>query len=133
MAQNVNELFSTAAGKGSGPRVIIADGAAQPKSIAAAQGTIAPLTAMAYNTATNFWVIWATGGANGTGTISGFMGLDGHVAHATDETTAVILLGGQIHLSDIPVVGGTLAQIKAAIISSDLSKKWIVQGMENFR
>jgi len=133
MALNANELFSTAPGVGSGLRVMIADGAAQPKTIASALGTIAPLTAMAYNTSTNLWTVWATGGANGTGTISGFMGLRGAVAHASDETLAIIFLGGQIHLGDIPVVGGTLAQLKTAIIASTLSTKWIVQGMEDFR
>lgn len=132
MAQNANQLFSSANGKGSGLRCFPTS--VQPKSFAAGATALAPLTPVAFNTSTGFWVPYASGGANGTGTISGFVWPDAAPRHATDETTANVALGGRIHLDDIPIISGyTLAQLKASLITDARTRGFIIEGLADFR
>lgn len=133
MAYGANELFSSATPsdrptKRCAPKVL------QPKTFANVGGgaTYQPLTPVAYNTATAKWVVWANGGANGTGTILGFIWPDVVVADNANEVIGMVCLGGDIHFDDIPVVGGTLAQLKTACETlRDLG--FTIQGLPNFR
>lgn len=115
MAFTANQLFSTVTPSNGGLRAVPT--AIQAKQFANSAGaeTLAPLTLVAYNTSTNKWVVWATGGANGTGTVAGLVGWDGILLDATNDVLGNVFLGGEFHIDDIPVVGGTLAQIKTAL------------------
>lgn len=132
MAQNINEQVSSAAGPAAMLRYLAKT--IQPKNFTANIGTLAPLTPVAFNTSTGFWTKFADSGANGTGTIGGFVGPDGLVSHATENVLGNVILAGDIHLDDIPIISGyTLAQLKTAIIASLLrSKGFRIQGMPNF-
>lgn len=105
----------------------------QPKTFAAGSGTLAPLTPVAYNTSTNFWVPFANGGANGTGTIKGFVGPDPIVLAASNEVLGNVIMGGTIHLADIPIIAGyTLAQLKTALTGTVRALGYKIQGMEKW-
>ena len=132
MAQNANEQFSQTAGPGSGLRIFPA--LTRACSLAAGATALAVGTPMAYNTSTNLWVVFASGGANGTGTIGGFVYPNPAPRHATDETTAVLMLKGKIHISDIPILAGyTLAQLKTEMQSVAFRKGLEVEGLESVR
>lgn len=132
MAQNINEQVSSAAGPAAMLRYLAKT--IQPKNFAANIGTLAPLTPVTFNTSTGFWTKYANGGSNGTGTIQGFVGPDSVVSHATENVLANVILAGDIHLDDIPIISGyTLAQLKTDIIASLLrSKGFTIQGMRDF-
>jgi hypothetical protein len=76
---------------------------------------IAKGTPLAFDTTADTWKVWATGGANGVGTIRGFAWPDDIQSHATGEVLGVIMKQGIVHFDDIIVTGGTLAQLKTAI------------------
>jgi len=118
MAFTANEKFSTVTPSNACPRAI--PEVIQAKEFANSAGAelLAPLTLVAYNTSTNKFVAWATGGANGTGTVVGLVGWDPIQLDATNSVLGNVFLEGTFHLDDIPVVGGTLAQIKAALITA---------------
>ena len=59
MAFATNQLFTSAAGVGSGLRVFATS--IQPKTFALGTGTIAQLTPVSYNDSTHFWNVWAGG------------------------------------------------------------------------
>lgn len=132
MAFSANQQFTSGTGKGSGIRVF--SEVTQPKSFASGSLTLAVGTPVAFNTSTNLWSIFQSGGSNGTGTIQGFVWPDAIVLDASNEVLGQVMLGGRIHLDDIPIVTGyTLAQLKTAIIASLLrSKQIIIEGMIGF-
>lgn len=104
----------------------------QPKTFASGSGTLAALTPVAYNTSTQKWVQWANGGANGTGSIMGFVWPDPVILDGANEVIGQVCMEGDIHFDDIPVVGGTLAQLKTACETlRDLG--FTIQGLPNFR
>lgn len=132
MAYSANQQFQSANGKGSGLRAF--PDSVQPKTFASGSGTLAALTPVAFNTSTSKWVIYASGGANGTGTISGFVWPDAVVLDGSNEVLGNVMLGGRIHLDDIPIVSGyTLAQLKASLISDARSRGFIIEGLADFR
>lgn len=105
---------------------------AQPKTVAGVSG--APLLAralpMAFNTSTNKWVVWTSGGANGTGTVSGFL-MDPVQTHATDDSLAQMMLGGEIHFDDIPVPSGeTSANLKTSLRSGPRGLGLTIVGLD---
>lgn len=118
MAFTANEQFSTVTPNNACPRAIPKK--VQLKEFAASGGaeTLAPLTLVAFNTSTSKWVVWATGGTNGTGTVAGLVGWDGILLDATNSVEGNVFLEGEFHIDDIPVVGGTLAQIKTALYTA---------------
>lgn len=117
MAQNANQLVGSVTSIASTLRMW--PETIHPKEIAAISG--APLLArglpMAFNTSTSKWVVWTSGGANGTGTVSGFLA-EPHQSNATDETLAPMMMRGKIHFDDIPVPSGeTSANLKTSLRS----------------
>lgn len=102
-----------------------------PKTLAAvgAAPLYAVLTPMAYNTSTNKWVIWANGGANGTGTIGGFLNEPAQT-DASNDVIANMVMSGQIHVDDVPVPSGqTLANLKIALADGMRSRGFDIVGM----
>lgn len=133
MAQNANELVDTSGVyPQQGWRVVPTS--VQPKPFAAGATALARFTAVARNTATGLWVPAVQGGANGTGQIDGFVDQNGAPRHAADETQANVILGGEIHLDEIPfAVFGTLAQLKTALTASGIRQKgFTIKGWSDF-
>lgn len=131
MAQNENELFSS---NSVDATLRVNAKTIQPKSFASGSGTLAGLTPVAFNTSTNLWVVWTNGGANGTGTISGFVWPDDVVLDASDEVTGQVLLEGKIHFDDIVVPSGeTEANLKTAIRGNLRALGLVVQGLTQVR
>lgn len=130
MAYTANEQVTSVTGSRT-PRVL--PKLVQAKTLASGSGTIAPLSPMAFNTSTGKWVPWATGGANGTGTISALMGLESATLDGSNDILANLIMAGEVHFDDIPVVGGTLAQLKTAVISDLRSRGFYIQGLADWR
>lgn len=131
MALNPNELFSSAS---EAAKLRVEPITIQPKKFASGSGTLAALTPVAYNTSTNMWVVWTNGGANGTGTISGFVWPDAVVLDSDEEVLGNILLEGKIHHDDIPVPSGeTQNNLDAALRSGPRALGLIVQGLTQVR
>jgi len=92
------------------------------------------LTPMAFNTSTAKWVVWTSGGANGTGKVSGFVYPDAVVTDAANEVMAQLLVDGVVHLDDLEVPSGeTLANLKIALRTpTTRSVKLHVEGLDAF-
>lgn len=131
MAYNPNELFSSAS-KADTLRVF--PRAIQPKTFAAGSGTLAKLCPVAFNTSTNQWVVWTNGGANGTGTISGFVWPDAVVLDSDEEVIGNVLMQGRVHYADIPVpTGETADNLKTALRSGPRGLGLIIEGLDQVR
>jgi hypothetical protein len=72
-------------------------------------------TAVAYNTSTNGYVEWATGGANGTGTVQGIINPDPVTVTTAGEVAGVVMFAGEAHRDDLVSDGGTSAQLDTAL------------------
>lgn len=132
MAYNANELYKSASGTNPFPRC--EPRTIQPKTFASGSGTLDPLTPVAFNTSSNKWVVWANGGANGAGTIKGFVGFDAVVLDSDEEVLGNVILEGKLHLDDIPVPSGqTLSNLKIALRSGPRDLGLIIQGLDQVR
>lgn len=118
MALNARELRSEAS-RAAYPRVHVAhDGGARTKKFAAAAGAplLSVLTPVSYDTSVNHWKVWASGGANGIGTIRGFTYPDKIQLSATEEVHGVVLLKGRVQYADIVLPAGQTADdLKTAL------------------
>ena len=103
--------------------------AIRPGTFAAGSGTLAPLTAVAFNSSTNKWGVWATGGSNDTATIRGFVWPDPVVLDSDEEVLGQIMVKGRLHIDDVPAVGGTADQIKTALRATALARGFIIDGL----
>lgn len=134
MAYDPNQGFASAAGKGSSPRCFPTS--VQPKTFASGTGTLAPLTAVAYNTSTDQWVVFDADGSNGTNVIKGFVWPDEATLVSGSEVLVQVAMGGRIHFDDIPLVSGSynLAQLQAAVRSGGVRDLgFIIEGIDQFR
>lgn len=130
VAYGTNEQYASST---QGKRLRVQPTVIQPKTFAAGSGTLAPLTPVAYNTSTNKWVVWTNGGANGTGTIKGFVGLDAVVLDAANEVLGNVILGGIIHYEDIVLPSGESAgNLKTALTGTVRQLGFTVQGLEKW-
>jgi len=84
-------------------------------ALAAADKTLPAGTAVAYNTSTLGYVEWATGGANGTGTIQGIINPVDVKILLAGEVNGVVMFQGEAHRADIVSDGGTAAQLDTAL------------------
>lgn len=136
MALNPNEKFDSAAGKGSSLRCF--PHSTQTKEFAAGSGTLAPLTALAYNTTTDKWVVFDADGTNGTNIIKGFLWPDELVLDSDEEVLGVVAMNGRIHVDDIPEVSGSynnaqlLAALRGESASNVRSLGFVIEGLSKF-
>lgn len=131
MALNPNEQFAS---NSVDAKLRVEAHTIQPKKFGSGSGTLAVLTPIAFNTSTNVWVVWTNGGANGTGTIGGFVWSDDVVLDSDEEVLGNVLLEGKIHYDDIVLPGGELeADLQTALRSGLRDKGIIVQGLTQFR
>lgn len=120
------------------PRLRIIDTVAV-SVIFAAGGALITLpkgTVVSYNTSTDLWVEWATGGANGTGLVKGIVlddKTDPLILQVTDTVVGVVMLAGEAHRDDLVSGGGTSAQLDAALQSDARSVGIIVRGLDLIR
>lgn len=132
MAYNPNELVVNGT-----PRAGAKPAAAthiHPVTFAAGSGTLAIGTPVAFNTSTGFWVVWASGGANGTGTIAGFVWPDAVTLDADEEVLGNIMFTGDIHYSAIVLPAGqTENNLKASLRTDCRTRGLIVQGLDQVR
>lgn len=127
MAFTDNEL--AAQGPDIGPRLRFDAKSIEVKTLANAAGgpTLPVGTPLAFNTSTNKWVVWTNGGANGTGTISGFLWPDDITLDATDDVLAPVMLMGRVSHDDVPVPSGeTQNNLTAALKAASLREKGII-------
>lgn len=74
------------------------------------------LTPIAHNTSTDKYVVWTNGGANGTGTIVCFVGMDGVQTDATNDTNGAVIWKGEIDARDVVLPSGeTQVNLDAAL------------------
>ena len=126
MALETKELFSSVT---QNPKERVEAVTVAPKTIDGGQGTIAPLTPMVY--AATGWTVWQDADAN---TLHGFMWPDQHVAHATDESIANILIRGKIHYDDVVLPASqTQATLDTALQTTCRDLGIDVQGLVNVR
>ncbi len=114
MALETNELFDSVSRSNDG-RIISRRNLV--KTLAAQAG--APLLGvgipLAFNTSTDLWTQWASGGANGTGTVSAVL-YTAKQTSATEEVQVVVMYEGEIHIDAFVVPSGqTLANLKIAL------------------
>lgn len=130
---NPDQMSSTTVG--SSLRIWPADGGIETKEVAAVSGAplLPLLTPMAYNTSTGIWVVWTNGGANGTGTIKGFLARELQT-HATNTALASMLTAGQVHFDDIPVPAGeTEGNLITALQSGPRESNLLIKGLADVR
>lgn len=131
MALQPKELYETSAIGGIkkvGPTRVM------PKQFAAGTALLGYLIPVAFNTATNLWVVWTNGGATGTGTIRGFVGeRKGVQLVAGGEVMGNVILGGYINYADIPVPAGeTQGNLDTALLDAGLVTRGLfIRGLLN--
>lgn len=72
-------------------------------------------TVVAFNTSTNGWVEWATGGANETGIVRGVVYPNPITVTTAGEVAGAIMLAGEAHRDDLSSDGGTSGQLDTAL------------------
>lgn len=93
-------------------------------------------TVVSYNTATNRWVEWANGGANGTDQVMGIVLDDDQsplILQGADDTVGVVMLAGEAHRDDLVSDGGTSGQLDTALQEQARDRGIIVRGLEQIR
>ncbi len=118
----------------------------RPKTVAAAAGdpVYPPMTPMAYNTSSGYWVPFTQGGSNETNVIRAFVGPAGCQASASGEVLAELILEGEVHRDDIntaairALLGGSPseANVDTALAAGDPSLRELginVVGLETVR
>jgi hypothetical protein len=135
MAYATRELLNTQE-RDPYPRIKPAPDGVRVVTLAAvgAAPTYAVGTPMAYNTATNKWVVWTSGGANGTGTISGFIYPDEIETDAADDVMCPLMQQGTIDYADVVLPAGeTDANLKTALRSGPRALGLIITGLSQVR
>lgn len=95
MALNPNELFSSAAGAGSGPSIHAT--VVKPKVFAQGSGTLAVGAPVSFNTSTGFWAPWTNAGSNGENVLKGIVYPDAITLDSDEEVIGHVMLEGRIH------------------------------------
>jgi hypothetical protein len=99
---------------------------------AGADKTLPVGTAVAYNTSTLGYVEWATGGANGTGTIQGIVNPDPVTILLAGEVNGVVMFAGEAHRDDIVSDGGTAGQLDTAL-EALIGRGLVIHGLGDVR
>ena len=108
----------------------------QPKTFASVGA--APLykrmMPVAFDTVANKWKIWASGGANGTGTIKGFIYQPELQIDAANDVLGIVLIRGTVHYDDIVLPAGETAPNLKTALRSGLRELGIdIQGLDQVR
>lgn len=93
-------------------------------------------TVVSFNTSTEKWVEWATGGANGTGLVKGIVMDDDQsplVLQNADDAVGTVMLAGEAHRDDLQSDGGTSGQLDAALQTDARDAGIIVRGLDKIR
>lgn len=101
-----------------------------------ADKTLPAGTVVAYNSSTNFWTEWATGGTNDTGTPRGIVWPDPIDLKASGEVLGVVMTEGEAHVDDLVSDGGTTAQLKTALATGSPSLRSLgiyIKGLNTIR
>ena len=116
-------------------RLYPSDIAGSTRSVLFGSGTalLAVGTLVSFDTAANDYVVWADSGADGTDQVQGLVYPNPIQLVSGSEVAGVILMHGEVHLDDIPVVGGTLAQIKTALRAQALQRNISVRALDDVR
>lgn len=95
----------------------------------------AALTPVAFNTATAKWVIWASGGANETGIVRGFVYPDAVQTDAADDVHGQVMTHGIVHYDDVVLPAGQLQADLATALKAPATRGvgLKVQGLEGIR
>lgn len=72
-------------------------------------------TVLAFNTSTNGYVEWATGGVNETGIICAVVYPDPVIVTTAGEVAGTVMMAGEAHRDDLVSDGGTSGQLDAAL------------------
>ena len=106
----------------------------QPKTFGSGSGTLERLTPVAYNTSTNKWTVWTNGGANGTGTIRGFVWPDAVELDSSDDVLGNVMLAGRVHYDDIVLpYGETESNLQAALRSGPRELGLTIESLDQVR
>lgn len=117
MAYADRELFVQDDAVPAKPRIYPREGGVVVGTLAAvgAAPTYLKMTPMAFNTATNLWVVWTSGGGNNTGVVGAIL-YEEITVDAADTVHAQLMTDGEFHIDDIAVPSGeTLANLKTAL------------------
>ncbi len=99
---------------------------------AAADKLLVVGTVVAYNTSTTGYVEWATGGANGTGTVQGIVNPDPITIIDGNEVAGVVMFAGEAHRDDLSSDGGTSAQLDTAL-EALIGRGLVIHGLGDAR
>ena len=109
----------------------------KPKTFASGTGTLAAGTAVTYNTSTNLWQIFDDDGSNGTNALKGFVWPNAIELNASAEVVGNVMLRGEVHVDDIPIVdvavGYDLAGLQGVLRSGARELGIKVQGLDQVR
>lgn len=102
MALGTNELFSDAS-RGAHPRLeALATKVVHLEDNAGAAPVELPIgTPLAFDTSTSQWCVYEDAGANGRGTIRGFVYGTAQSDDETDDVLVVVLYRGRVHRDDV--------------------------------
>ncbi|RLB78180.1 MAG: hypothetical protein DRH24_14890 [Deltaproteobacteria bacterium] len=132
MAYDDNQLFS----QGSyDPYPRIKPVHQYPKTFAAGTDKLEVGTPVAFNTSTKQWVVWTSGGANGTGEIRGFVYPEAIQLVSGKEVLGVVMMAGEIHYDDIVLPSGeTESDLKDSLRADAVRERglWIT-GLDEVR
>lgn len=118
------------------PKIHPAPGGVQVKTFAATTpaATYEPGTPVAYNTATNKWVVWTNGGANGTDDIRGIVYPDAITTDGTNDVMGAVMLLGEIPYEDVVLPSGETADnLKTALRSGPRDIGLHITGLDQVR
>ena len=99
---------------------------------AAADKALVVGTVIAYNTATFGYVEWATGGANGTGTVQGIVNPDPVTILLAGEVNGTVMFAGEAHRDDLSSDGGTSGQLDTAL-EALIGRGLVIHGLGDVR
>ncbi len=134
MALQLNELFSSAAGKGSQKRIAPEVNKSKEFAIDAGAPLIEAGALVAYEAgAVNGWVEFDAAGANGQEIMAGVAWPDDIQTSATNEVLGQVLLAGRVHRDDIELNGQTQGNVDTQLQTIARTLNIHVDGLTDVR
>lgn len=131
MALGANELFDSAS-RGAHPRLeAFATKVVHVEDNAGSAAVELPIgTPLAFDTSTSQWCVYEQGGANGRGTICGFVYGTAQSDHNSDDVLMVVLYRGRVHRDDVNTAA-ILAVCGATPTEAELDTALKVRGLRD--